>query len=55
MSVEQALLSDKDAYHDKEQLLAPLRVMYKSLMDTRDDAIANGRLLDVLRQVEQSS
>ena len=39
-------------YHDVEELLEPLRACYKSLCDTRDEQIANGRLLDIIRQVQ---
>ena len=43
--------NDPSAYYVHDELLAPLKAMYGSLMDTGDDSIANGRLLDVMRQV----
>ena len=45
------LESDPEAYYDNEELLQPLKLMYRSLLETNDDGIANGRLLDVIRQV----
>ena len=45
------LENDPSAYFVHDELLAPLKAMYGSLMDTGDDSIANGRLLDVMRQV----
>ena len=50
-NVKEVLENDPDAYYNNEELLEPLKLMYRSLMATNDDGIANGRLLDVLRQV----
>ena len=49
--MKEVLENDAEAYYSKEELLEPLLVMYKSLVDTKDDSIANGKLLDVIRQV----
>ena len=49
-NVKEVLENDPDAYYNNEELLEPLKLMYRSLMATNDDGIANGRLLDVLRQ-----
>ena len=49
--MKEVLENDAEAYYSKEELLEPLLVMYKSLIDTKDDSIANGKLLDVIRQV----
>ena len=51
MNVKEVLENDAEAYFSKEELLEPLLVMYKSLTETKDDSIANGKLLDVIRQV----
>ena len=51
MNVKEVLENDPGAYFIHDELLAPLKVMYKSLQDTGDDSIANGRLLDSMRQV----
>ncbi|CAK0740175.1 hypothetical protein CVIRNUC_001230 [Coccomyxa viridis] len=52
LNVKEVLENDAEAYYSKEELLEPLLVMYKSLIDTKDDSIANGKLLDVIRQVQ---
>ena len=44
------LEADELAYSDKADLLGSLLMMYKSLVDTRDSLVANGRLLDTIRQ-----
>jgi phosphoenolpyruvate carboxylase len=49
--VREVLESDPEAYYTKEEMLEPLHIMYNSLIETSDDSIANGRLLDVIRQV----
>lgn len=49
--MKEVLENDPAAYFVHDELLAPLKAMYGSLMDTGDDSIANGRLLDVMRQV----
>ena len=49
--MKEVLENDAEAYYSKEELLEPLLVMYKSLIETKDDSIANGKLLDVIRQV----
>ena len=51
LNVKEVLENDAEAYYSKEELLEPLLVMHKSLIDTKDDSIANGKLLDVIRQV----
>ena len=51
MNVKEVLENDPGAYFIQEELLAPLKVMYNSLQETGDDSIANGRLLDCMRQV----
>nr|AIT70063.1 phosphoenolpyruvate carboxylase [Dumontia simplex] len=38
-------------YTAKGQLLEPLKVMYRSLLDTGDEAIADGKLKDLIRRV----
>ena len=48
--MREVLEHDPEAYSDKEELLQPLLVMYNSLIETKDDSVANGRLLDVIRQ-----
>ncbi|KAL3897052.1 MAG: hypothetical protein SGPRY_013133, partial [Prymnesium sp.] len=40
---------DPDVYHSKQELLAPLSVMYNSLVG--DGILAQGTLLDVIRRV----
>ena len=49
--MREVLESDPEAYYTKDELLEPLHIMYNSLIETKDDSIANGRLLDVIRQV----
>jgi phosphoenolpyruvate carboxylase len=52
---EAALLADPaphaDVYLEAEALAEPLRLCYRSLVETGDEVIANGRLADVLRRV----
>lgn len=55
MNVKEVLENDPGAYYVQEELLAPLRVLYNSLQETGDDSIANGRLLDTIRQVTCSA
>eukprot|EP00899_Mesostigma_viride_P022754 jgi/Mesvir1/3663/Mv14954-RA.1 len=43
--------SGGDYYETKEQLLAPLLMCYRSLHDCEGGAIADGRLLDLIRRV----
>ena len=50
LNVREVLEHDPEAYSDKEELLQPLLVMYNSLIETKDESVANGRLLDVIRQ-----
>ena len=47
--VRSALEADEAAYSSKAVVLAPLTRIYRSLLETRDDSVANGRLLDVIR------
>lgn len=49
--MKEVLENDPGAYFVHDELLAPLKVMYNSLQETGDDSIANGRLLDAMRQV----
>ena len=51
LNVKEVLENDPEAYYSKEELLENLLIMHKSLEDTKDDSIANGKLLDVIRQV----
>lgn len=51
-NLKEILENDPQAYFVHDELLAPLRIMYNSLMETGDDSIANGRLLDAMRQVQ---
>ena len=51
MNVKDTLENDRQAYYSMDELQQPLRVMYDSLMETKDDCIAHGRLLDAMRQV----
>lgn len=46
-----ATLQERNGYLDIEELYAPLKLMYDSLLFTGDESAANGRLLDLLRQV----
>ena len=50
INVREALANDPAAYGAADQVLDPLVRMYNSLVDTHDDAVAGGRLLDVIRQ-----
>ena len=46
------LESDPEAYYNNEELLEPLQADVPLAAErTNDDGIANGRLLDVIRQV----
>ena len=47
--VRAALEGDELAYSRKAEVLEPLTRIYNSLLETRDDSVANGRLLDVIR------
>ena len=49
--MKEVLENDPGAYFVHDELLAPLKVMYNSLQESGDDSIANGRLLDAMRQV----
>ncbi len=51
LNVKEVLENDPDAYYSKNELLENLLVMYNSLIETKDNSIANGKLLDVIRQV----
>lgn len=51
LSLKDVLENDPEAYYEKSELLEPLKVMYRSLIATDDTYIANGRLLDVIRQI----
>ena len=51
VNVKDTLENDRQAYYSMDELQQPLRVMYDSLMETKDDCIAHGRLLDAMRQV----
>lgn len=51
LNVRETLENDPVAYYTKDELVEPLMIMYKSLIETQDNSIANGRLLDVIRQV----
>lgn len=51
LNLREMLENDHDAYYSNEELLHPLKLMYESLLSTGDDSVANGRLLDVIRQV----
>ena len=51
LNVKEVLENDPDAYYSKDELQENLLVMYNSLIDTNDNSIANGKLLDVIRQV----
>lgn len=50
MGVRQAL-EDNDCFLNKSELFEPLKLMYESLLATGDTSVANGMLLDTLRQV----
>jgi phosphoenolpyruvate carboxylase len=47
--VRGALEADELAYSSKGEVLSALTRIYASLLETRDDSVANGRLLDVIR------
>ena len=51
MSLKDILENEPEAYYEKNELLEPLKVMHRSLVETDDQFIANGHLLDVIRQV----
>lgn len=51
LSLKDILENDPEAYYEKHELLEPLKVMHRSLIHTNDNFIANGRLLDVIRQI----
>lgn len=51
LNVKEVLENDPDAYYSKDELQENLLVMYNSLIETKDNSIANGKLLDVIRQV----
>ncbi|KAI5083404.1 hypothetical protein GOP47_0003147 [Adiantum capillus-veneris] len=44
-------IAENDTYVSKEQILEPIELCYRSLCETGDKPIADGSLLDVLRQV----
>lgn len=52
LPLRSTLENDPRAYASKQELLQPLMVLYRSLVETGDAAIANGRLLDTIRQVQ---
>ncbi|EIE27459.1 PEPCase 1 [Coccomyxa subellipsoidea C-169] len=52
LNLKETLENDPEAYYNKEEMVEPLLVMYNSLIETEDDSIANGRLLDTIRQVQ---
>lgn len=41
----------RNGYLDVEELYYPLKLMYDSLLVSKDDSVANSRLLDTIRQV----
>ena len=45
------LASDPDVYMSSAELLAPLELMYRSLVTTGDAVLADGTLLDLIRRV----
>ena len=45
------LTEDSSCYSDPEDLAEPLRLCYRSLMETGGAAVAEGRLLDLLRRI----
>lgn len=45
------MLENEECIQTKDELLEPLLLMHDSLVEVGDDAIANGKLLDVIRQV----
>jgi hypothetical protein len=40
-----------ESYSDVQEMVVPLRLMYDSLLATGDNSVANGSLLDLIRQV----
>jgi len=44
-------LDSRNAYANEQQILEPLLMIHKSLCDTGDQAIANARLKDLIRQI----
>jgi len=44
-------LEEAGAYLDDDEIAAPLKLMYTSLLKTGDESVANSRLLDVIRQI----
>ena len=42
---------DVDPIYDAKELLAPLRIMYDSLVETGFDLVANGLLIDIIRRL----
>eukprot|EP00884_Botryococcus_braunii_P020823 jgi/Botrbrau1/7424/Bobra.0112s0023.1 len=50
-NLKEVLEADPDAYSTKDELLTPLMRLRQSLVETGDIAIADGTLLDVIRQV----
>ena len=51
LSLKDLLENDPGAYYTKKELLDPLKIMYYSMVEAGDAFIANGHLLDVIRQV----
>ena len=57
----QPTVSVKDALDDEDclshlcDLAEPLLLMHRSLMETGDEHVANGHLLDLIRQVHSTS
>ena len=50
VNVKEYLENDGTVYTTKEELLAPLTLMYRSLLACGDTYIAHGRMLDFVRQ-----
>lgn len=50
-NVREVIESDPAAYTSADPVFETLRLCYNSLISTGDDHIANGKLLDVIRQV----
>ncbi|CAI5505557.1 unnamed protein product [Closterium sp. Naga37s-1] len=51
MATGHSEFTPQDIYTDPEQLMEPLELCYKSLCAVGDEAVANSKLLDMLRQV----
>ncbi|CAI5982444.1 unnamed protein product [Closterium sp. NIES-64] len=51
MATGHSEFTPQDIYSDPEQLMEPLELCYKSLCAVGDEAVANSKLLDMLRQV----